>query len=165
MENEVIFEWDGSSVLLDANTKKNLVANSLGVEKRTLKIADSKLINSGLASSLYRSPLESFQKITTLVEKMSGLTRLERLVIRDFKNLSDVISLIEVLKNEGVSLSAAPVLSTFNSKEAIVLVFYQGEEKTFTDLLSRLKELKSSYNYKFVTELIGTDHVMKFVSE
>ena len=96
---------------------------------------------------------------------MSGLTRLERLVIKDFKNLSDVFFLIEVLRNEGVSLSAVPVLSTFNSKEAIVLVFYQGEEKTFTDLLSRLKELKSSYNYKFETELIGTDHVMKFVSE
>ena len=50
------------------------------------------------------------------------------------------------------------------SSEAQILCFYQGEEKSFTDLLSRVKELKLSQSYKLVNEFNGI-HTLKLVTE
>lgn len=163
--NEWKFEWDGSVVVVDANTKLVLFSNYLLPESRRWRGMDQKSLNSALASSLYRSPLDAFTKLTRKVEKSQRLTRLSRLAITGNRNLGDVLSLMDLLKNEGKELHLELQLDLLNHKEAQLLCFYQGEEKSFIDLLSRVKELKSTHRYSVVNEFNGLLHILKLVSE
>lgn len=56
-------------------------------------------------------------------------------------------------------------LESFQQDQAKLLCFYQGEAKVFSDLLSQLKELKSSNSYVLVSELTGPFPVVKLLTE
>ncbi len=163
--NEWEFEWDGSIVLLDANTKLLLSSRNIDTHHKTWRGLDQKALNSALASSMYKSALKGLSKINKKVEDSSRFNRLSRLVITGHKNLGDVMSLIELLKKEGNKLYLELKLDYFKPNEAHLLCFYQGEEKSFTDLLSGVKELKSSHSYSLVNEFTGVHHVLKLIAE
>jgi hypothetical protein len=163
--NEWQFEWDGSVVLLDANTKKIVSTYTILPETKTFRNLEQKILNSALASSMYRSPLDPLSKITKKIQETPRLNRLSRLGIQGHKHLGDVLSLMELLKKEGSNLNFELQIDLFTQKEAQLLCFYQGEEKSFTDLLSRVKELKSSHSYSLVNEFTGIHHVLKLIAE
>lgn len=163
--NEWTFEWDGSVVLLDANTKRLLASETLSSQTRTWRGLDQKSLNSALASQMYRTPMSAFNTLTKKVADMPQLNRVVRLVILGQKHLGDVLSLMDVLKKEGKSINLELQLDSFSQNQAQLLGFYQGEEKSFTDLLSRLKELKSSHSYTLVNEFTGVHHVLKLIAE
>ena len=163
--NEWQFEWDGSVVLLDVNTKKIVSSYTMLPETKTFRNLEQKALNSALASSMYRSPLDPLSKITKKIQETPRLNRLSRLSIQGHKHLADVLSLIELLKKEGGNLNLELQIDLFTQKEAQLLCFYQGEEKSFTDLLSRVKELKSSHSYSLVNEFTGIHHVLKLIAE
>jgi hypothetical protein len=79
--------------------------------------------------------------------------------------MGDVLALIETLKSRGAAIGLEIKLDKMSSGEAEVICFYQGEEKSFTDLLSKVKELKSSTSYQVVDEFNGSVHVLKLVGE
>lgn len=163
--NEWQFEWDGSVILIDANTKKILSSYTMLPETKTWRGMDQKALNSALASALYRSPLEPLTKITKKVQDTPRLNRLSRLSIQGHRHLGDVLSLMDLLRKDGEKLNFEVQLDSFNQKEAELLCFYQGEEKSFTDLLSRVKELKSSQSYRLVNEFTGVHNVLKLIAE
>ena len=163
--NEWQFEWDGSVVLLDVNTKKIISSYTMLPETKTFRNLDQKTLNSVLASSMYRSPLEALTKVTKKIQETPRLNRLARLGIQGHKHLGDVLSLIDLLGKEGGNLNLVLQIDFFTQKEAQLLCFYQGEEKSFTDLLSRVKELKSSHSYSLVNEFTGIHHVLKLIAE
>ena len=163
--NEWTFEWDGSVILLDANTKRLIASETIPSHTRTWRGLDQKALNSGLASQMYRAPMSAFNTMTKKVADMPQLNRVVRLVIQGQKHLGDVLSLMDALKKEGKSINLELQLDSFSQKEAQLLGFYQGEEKSFTDLLSRLKELKSSNSYTLVNEFTGVHHVLKLIAE
>lgn len=159
------FVWDGSVLVLDSNTKKIISSTTMNPEKKVWRGLDQKSLNSKLASSLYRSPLEAFTTTVKKVQDLPRLNRLNRLIITGHQKLDDVLLLIDQLKKTGTKINFEVQLDTFSQKEAQVLCFYQGEEKSFTDLLSQVKELKSSHSYKVVNEFTGVHHVLKLVAE
>jgi hypothetical protein len=163
--NEWKFEWDGSVILLDSNTKKIISSYTMYTETKTWRGLEQKALNSALASSMYRSPMDPFTKITKKIQDSPRLSRLSRLVITGHRRLGDVVSLIDQLKKSGQKLHFDVQLDLFTQKEAELLCFYQGEEKSFTDLLSDLKELKSSHSYRIVNEFTGVHHVLKLIAE
>lgn len=163
--NEWKFEWDGSVVLLDANTKKILASHTLLPESKMWRGLDQKTLNSNLASALYRTPLDAFSKVTKKVQDTHRLNRLNRLIVRGYANMGDIVSLMESIKKLGQSLHLEMQLDVFTQKEAQILCFYVGEEKSFTDLLSGVKELKLSHSYKVVDEFSGVHHVLKLIVE
>jgi hypothetical protein len=163
--NEWQFEWDGSTILLDANTKDVLASYDMLREIKTWRGLDQKGLNSALASALYRSALDPLDRSIRKIQESQRLNRVSRLVIHGQQNLDDVISLIELLRKEGGPLFLNPRLDNFSQKEAQLLCFYRGEEKSFIDLLSRLKELKSSQSYRIVNEFTGIHHVLKLIAQ
>ncbi|WPU64581.1 hypothetical protein [Peredibacter starrii] len=163
--NEWTFEWDGSAVLLDANTKRLLASETLSLQTRTWRGMDQKALNSALASQMYRTPMSAFSTFTKKVGDLPQLNRISRLIIQGQNNLGDVLQLMEMLKKEGKGINLELQLDRFSQNEAQLLGFYQGEEKSFTDLLSRLKELKSSHSYSLVNEFTGIHHVLKLIAE
>jgi hypothetical protein len=114
---------------------------------------------------MYASPLAAFNKAVKKLQESSRLNRLSRLVISGHKHLGDVSDLMKLLKKEGQNLGLELQWDLFTQKEAQLLCFYQGEEKSFTDLLSRIKELKSSHSYNVVNEFTGVRHVLKLIAE
>lgn len=162
---EVKFEWEGRSVLQDVNTKKVMAASTLAPESRTFRDLDQKAINSGLASSMYRTGIPFFMEYRKQLESKKGFNRVSRLVIRGHQRLGDVLELIEVLKARGNSLGLDLHLGSFTKDEAQLICYLRGEEKSFTDLLSSIKELKSSHSYTLVNEFTGVHHVIKLVAE
>ena len=72
---------------------------------------------------------------------------------------------MDMLRKEGSKLNFEVQIDLFDQKETQLLCFYQGEEKSFTDLLSQVKELKSSQSYRLVNEFTGIHHVLKLVAE
>ena len=161
--NESTFEWDGKLVVLDVNTKRTLVNYNLSPEKKDWRNLDQKALNSALASRMYRTPLPFFKELDASLKKQN-LNRVSRLVIKGQKNISDVLALVELMKSRGASLGLEVKLDKIRPQEAELLCFYQGEEKSFTDLLSNLKELKSSTSYQLVNEFNGVQHVLKLVN-
>ena len=163
--NEWEFEWDGSVILLDVNTKKNLFSYTMKTERKVWRGLDQKTLNSALVTSMYRSPLDALSKVVRKVQDTPRLNHLGRLIVQGHRNMGDVLLLIDLLKKEGtkIGLELAPDLFTRN--EAQLLCFYQGEEKSFTDLLSQVKELKSSQSYRLVNEFTGIHNVLKLIAE
>lgn len=162
--NESVFEWDGKLLVLDVHTKRSVASYNLPPEKKDWRSLDQKALNSALASRLYRSPLPFFKQIEASL-KGAQLNQVNRLVIRGHKNISDVLALMELMKARGSSLGMDVKLDKIRPNEAELLCFYQGEEKSFSDLLSKLKELKSSTGYQLVNEFTGVQHVLKLVHE
>jgi hypothetical protein len=163
--NEWEFEWDGSVVLIDANTKKIISSYTMSPETKSWRGLDQKALNSAIASSLYRSPIDPLTRVVKKVQETPRLSRLSRLSIQGHKHLGDVLILMDLLRKEGSKINFEVQLDVFNQKEAQLLCFYQGEEKSFTDLLSQVKELKSSHSYRLVNEFTGIHQVLKLVAE
>lgn len=99
------------------------------------------------------------------MEQKSGFNRVSKLVLKGYKHLGDVLQLNELLKTRGTSLGLEIVLQTFSKDESNLLCFYQGEEKSFTHILSGIKEVKLTHGYTLVNEFTGIHHVIKFVTE
>ncbi len=163
--NEWEFAWDGSLILLDMNTKKIIASYHLPLVSKSWRGLEQKDLNSKLASAMYASPLSAFNRAVKKLQESSRLSRLSRLVITGHSHLGDVSDLMELLKKDGQSLGLELQWDLFTQKEAQLLCFYQGEEKSFTDLLSRIKELKSSHSYNVVNEFTGVRHVLKLIAE
>lgn len=163
--NEKNFEWEGRIVFLDVNTKRLLASQELPLEKKTFRVQDQKKINSDLASLLYRTGVSGFTNLGGKLQNRVTLNRVSRLTIKGSRHLLDIQALISELKTRGSSLGLEAQLDFFKANEAEILCFYRGEEKSFTDLLSQLKELKLSQSYKVINEYNGIHHILKLVTE
>jgi hypothetical protein len=162
--NEWSFTWEGSVVLLESNSKRSLATFTIHPETKTWRGLEQKALNSRLASYMYKSALDYMNKSMAQVKESEASPRLTRLIVQGQSSVNDVLSLMELLKKEGSSLSLTTKLDVFGPKEAQLICFYQGEEKSFIDLLSRLKELKSTQSYSLVNEFTGVHHVLKLVA-
>jgi hypothetical protein len=159
------FEWEGRTVLQDVNTKRILSSFSLPPENRTFRQQDLKSINSALASNLYRSPLTAFMQFNRKLEEKLGFNRVSQLVIKGQQHLGDVFALMEMMKTRGSLLGLDVSLDSFSKDQANLVCFYRGEEKSFSDLLSGIKELKSTHRFSLVDEFTGVHYVIKLISE
>ena len=157
--------WSGSAILLDANTKRILASYDLPLETRSLRGLNQKTLNSSIASSLYKSGADALRKVKNDISLVKNYTRPSLLTIRGHRQVHDLISLMDLIRNNSMNLQLEIQLETWGTKEAQVRCFHHGEEKSFMDLLSRLKELKSSHNYKIVNELTDVGHVLKLVAQ
>jgi hypothetical protein len=159
------YSWEGRALLLDGNTKKSLASFTLPREQKEWPNRPQNEINSGLVTRVYKTPLGAFPALIQKVENLLPLNRVIRLTISGHKHLGDVMKLVELLHSRGSSLGLQIEMGEFGSQEAVMKVYYRGEEKSFTDLLSQVKELKSSYNYSLVNEVTGTGIVIRMVKQ
>ena len=163
---EDIFKWEGRTVLQDIQTKRVLANWTIYPESRTLISQTQKAINSALASSISRSPLPMFMELDKRIsERKSDLTRSKKLVLSGYKNSGDVFSYVKLLKDRGNSLGLDISIDAFSKDQTTLRCFHKGEEKSFTDLLSGIKELKSYNNYTLVNDFTGAQLIIKFVAE
>lgn len=160
---ESSFEWEGRVVLQDVQTKRTIVSSEIREEKKSFRNVDQKTLNSQLASYLYRSAHKVFPLVLkdkeAVAPKKSSL-----IIVQGQKNASEVFELMEALKAKGSQLSLEVSLEGLKKDEARLRLYYLGEEKAFSDLLSQLKELKSSYNFEKSSDAATSQYVLKLAS-
>lgn len=157
--------WEGRIHLVDGNTKRAISNMTLPREQKEWLNLTQAEINSKLVTRIYKTGLGAFPGLNEKTEKTSPLNRVIKLTINGYKNMGDVTKLVELLQSRGSSLGLEAEMSGFGSGEALMRVFFRGEEKSFTDLLSQVKELKSSYNYSLVNEVNGSGHLIRMVKQ
>lgn len=150
--DEASFQWEGRAVLVDINTKKTISAEVLWPERKKWSGMDQKTLNSALASMLYRAPMGAFVRFKSILSNTNKIENSATLLVQGHRHLGDVLDLSKALKSRGLNLGLQVHLESFTKGEARLRVFFQGEEKSFTDLLSQLKELKSFRDLKLVIE-------------
>jgi len=158
------FEISGGIVFLEIDHRKNLGAKTIEVQKVSFPLADMKQRNSALASYLFRLTLPFYEGLLGQLTTQQD-TRSQRLVIKGFNYLSDLNALEKLMNERRPNLNLKTNLISFARNEAHLDVTFKGEEKLFTDLLSELKELKSSRRFTLVHEYIDNSHVLKMIAE
>ncbi|HXH32430.1 MAG TPA: hypothetical protein VNJ01_16645 [Bacteriovoracaceae bacterium] len=162
--NDWKFEWDGRLVLMDVKTKRSIGNAVISKETEDWKGLGQKQLNSALASRLYRSAVGQLGSVVRKDRPLPKHDHVNSLTIKGNKTILELFVLMEKLHKEGQNISLRSQLDAFTKKEASLICFYQGEEKMFTDLLSQLKELKSSVRYKLVHQLDGKNHALSFTA-
>lgn len=165
LNNIQSYQWEGRVLLLDGNTKRSLVNVDLPKEMKEWMNLPQAEINTALVTRVYKTPLGAFPGMIQKTETTLPLNRVVRLVITGQRHMGDVTKLVELLQTRGSSLGLQVEMSEFGPKEALMKGYFRGEEKSFTDLLSQVKELKSSYNYSLVNEITDTGHVIRMVKQ
>ena len=158
------FEISGGIVFLDIESRKNLGARTLELQKISLPILDLKKRNSALASYLFRASLPFYTALMSGINSEKDARSL-LLVIKGFTSLSDIQALEKLLAEKNSNLNLKSSLVGFARQQAQLNITFKGEEKLFTDLLSELKELKSSRRFTLVHEFIENTHVLKMIAE
>lgn len=162
---EVDIDWEGKFVLVDGATKKTLFSASIPRMQKTFQQLSLKDLNSAIAGYMYRHSTGFFNTLDSTMKSSKRFSRLTVLTLSGHSHLGDVLAFNGLLRKEGLELALDPQIDLFTLKEARVLAFYAGEEKSFSDLLSRLKELKSSQSYKIISEPAGNGFSLKFIAE
>jgi hypothetical protein len=163
LENER-FEISGGIVFLEIDHRKNLGAKTIEVQKVSFPLVDMKQRNSALASYLFRLTLPFYEGLIDQLTAQQD-TRSQKLVIRGFSYLSDLNGLEKLMNEKRPNLNLKTNLISFDRKEAQLDVTFKGEEKLFIDLLSELKELKSSRRFTLVHEYKDNRHVLKMIAQ
>lgn len=163
-QNELRLEWEGATVVIDTRTKEVIFTANMLPENRAWRGVAPEALKSSLATAIYSSALDALTKAGRKIAATEANVRPGRLIIQGHRQMEDIFSLMELLKKEGSSLKLSVKLETFSRTEAQLLCFYQGEEKSFTDLLSQLKQLKSTQSYKLVIEPSGVHPVLKLIA-
>lgn len=154
------FQWEGSAVLMDINSKLLILSSDLPREERSWIGLAQKELNSQLATRIYQSALPALKVVAGKLPEELSYSKASYLVIRGGKQMGDALKLVEILKNRGQKVGLVVRWEYSQQSEARFHVFYRGEEKSFTDLLSQVKELKSSHSYEISYERAGPDHVL-----
>ncbi len=162
---EIDLEWEGKFVLVDGESKKVLFSASIPRFQKSFRPMSQKELNSIIAGHMYKNSKDFFRGLEGILKQSKRFSRLTSLTLTGYSHLGDVLSFMQKLRQEGDKISIDPQIDLFSQKEAKILAFYKGEEKSFTDLLSRLKELKSSQSYKLIIEPSGSGFSLKFVAE
>lgn len=157
------FQWEGRVNVLDINSKHVLMSFETAKAGATLPQITQSQINSALATRIYKTLLPSLKQVMQKLPDHLPFNRASRLVIKGASNMAEITGLLTKITSRGNLLGLVLEWDQFGTSEARFLCFYRGEEKSFSDLLSQLKELKSSKSYELVHEYDGTQHVINLI--
>lgn len=155
--NKFVFEFDGGMFLQDLQNLQILSSANFDRETQdfTLTKSNSKLGNM-IATFVYKIPMTAFNQVNSKIKNIPPMTSIQRLALYDFKNISSVYELIDLLKNKGIKYSLNARLESVGKSKAEIIVFYDGMQTDLKALLSSIKSAKSGQTY----DVIDSDTVL-----
>jgi hypothetical protein len=163
--DEKVFYWEGRVALFDIKNNNVITTIKVPYQKREFTLTEMNSLNSKLGSLIYRSALGTFIQVKDLFRKNEIADNMARLKVVGHKRLSDAMDLANLLQAKGVNIGLKVKLDGFSKEEANFKCFYQSEEKSFSDLLSQLKELKSSESYNLVNQSKDSRFVLRLLTK
>ncbi len=166
LEDEVYYHWDGRVVLIDKKTNDEVFLSKVSVNKKKKAEIKQDELKSVIASLIYKSTQPSFfQFKSELKQKKLVHESFVRLKINGFQKLPEALELIQILEKKGVALKLRSKLDSFTTNEAYFLLYFQGEEKYFQDVLSSLTALKSFLGYNLVNQSKDAEYALGLISK
>ena len=165
VNGEVEYQISGAYSLHDYSSRSLLEAMGLGPElKRVNQSGDVQGSNSALANFFYRLAIPAFSRLKTWKE-FKPYNQALQLVIEGPKNYFETEEIENELKLLTNGYSPRWELFALTKTTAEFRILYRGEEKSFKELITGLKELKSSYNAQYVWDTSSRDLRLKLVHE
>lgn len=155
------YSWNGRAGFLEVASKRSFALSEIPEVKRKWGIEDQKTMTSSFATDVYRFSLQTFAQAVEAFKKEKHYQQVLRLYVSGHKRLEDIQMLVSELESKSKELGILYKIESFGRNESELLVYLSGEEKSFSDLLSRLKELKLSQSYKIVHESSNGKHEIK----
>jgi hypothetical protein len=146
---EYEFKFKSEIVLIDLMTNKVLFKSDIPKDEKVYRDINYDNLKNAVANYVYRIPLGKFTSMKKAVSKASKVDSVQRVTIENFKNIDEVFSFIELLKNKGIKLRINPVLKSFDDSKADIIVFYQGGGSTLEKFILGLKNFTGSQSYDF----------------
>lgn len=128
-------------VLIDLNSKNIIFSKQFPATSVNYKFQNMHELSSSLASYLYRLPLESFSDIEKNIFKEAPAYSEIELKVMNFKNISEVLSINELLISKGVTLHLNSRLEQYDNLNAFLNIQFIGN---YPDLLKIISGLHDS---------------------
>ncbi|MBL7664961.1 MAG: hypothetical protein JNM93_07485 [Bacteriovoracaceae bacterium] len=146
-EYEYSFEMD--IVLMDLSTNTVLYKDTIEKQTKTYRDISYSDLKNVVANHVYRIPMAKFTDLKKTIGKASKVDSVDRLTVENFSNMEEVFQFMELLKNKGIKIKMNPVLKSFNSDKADVVVFYQGGNTVLNTFITSLKNFSGSNQFDF----------------
>lgn len=163
--SEVEYEISGTYSLHDYASGALLEAMNLGPEiKRVTSTEDHQVINSQLANYFYRMAASGFVRLKSF-QDFRPYNQVQQLVIEGHKNFLEVLAVENEIRLQLGTFSPRLELFALTKSTIEFKVLYRGEEKNFKELITGLKQLKSSYRPQYVWDTSTKELRLKLVHE
>ncbi|GEM_PF-1193701 len=133
------FELMGDLLLLDLATQGILVHEDFSERMGNYSFSNAKEINSGLANAIFQMPLSRFQKLSEAVLQAKGNMKRVVIDVVEYGNLGELMSLMKLLGNKGITKQFSPVIKSFTPSNAKILLEYAGDDVDMTAIIRGLE--------------------------
>lgn len=157
---EYTLVYSGNSYLHDIGTNKFLTSANFQPREEFYYGVELSSLPSKVANSAYRLPFAEFQKVVNSIKGGHPNLVTESLVLTSFKNLDQVLALMEQVENRGLKYSMSSKLKKINKDEFLVEVSFEGDKKDLISLLNSFKSGKNSFFYEVLDS--GSDIKVKY---
>lgn len=162
---EVEYEISGTYSLHDYASGALLEAMNLGPEiKRIASNEDHQAINSQLANYFYRMAASGLVRLKSF-QDFRPYNQVQQLVIEGHKNFLEILAVENEIRLQLGTFSPRLELFALTKSTIEFKVLYRGEEKSFKELITGLKQLKSSYRPQYVWDTSTKELRLKLVHE
>ncbi len=154
--NQYVFAYDGGMFLQDLQNAQMLTSFQFDRQIKSYPLVEESKLSTLVANYVYRMPFGHFSRLNDAIKGIPPMTGIQRVALFDYKNISDVYSLMELLESRGIKYSLKPRLESIGNGRAELVLFYDGRLPEIKTLIQGLKSAKSSLSFDF----IDTDTVL-----
>ena len=120
------------------------------LETRTYNYLNLFEFSSNIASFVYRLPVGQFDNIAPVLKTLPSNVYLQRMVVKNVANISDLQQIQENLTNKLIVLRAKAGLESYTLGTGTIIIKYHGDPNEFKKRMLGLENLKLG-NGRFLT--------------
>lgn len=154
--NQYVFAYDGGMFLQDLQNAQVLSSFQFDRQIKSYPLVEQQNISSLVANYVYRMPFGHFSRLNDTIKGIPPMTGIQRVALFDYRNISDVYGLMDLLTSKGIKYSLKPRLESLGSERAELVLFYDGRLPELKEMIKSLRSAKSSLSFDF----IDTDKVI-----
>ena len=145
--------------------QSNLVIGTYDFEKitKTYRLNNDVSLANLVANHVYQMATPNFAGIQKNIKEITPITSIEKIAVKDFKNVLQLNSLIKMIQEKGVKYSLKAELESINQSEAMMLLYFDGKLDEIKGLITSMQAAKKDINYEVIEE--STRFSIKFNSE
>lgn len=147
---EYVYSFSGGGYLKDLSSGKIIYETKIPEIKKHYTNLAFKELSSTLANIVYRIPFSFFVEVKDKVKVSNNANRIMNLKILNYKNMTEIVSLLDILKSRGLKLSLDAEIASFSREEATALLYYDGQSKDVKKLLENLKQVKNIPQFNLI---------------
>ncbi len=128
----------GGGFLLSNLSNNKVIAHNDFPSSNIVLPYKSKEFESSLATSIYRAFIKDFNLIGNSLKKITHNTNKELISIEGSHNIRDVMNIVELLSEKGITHRFEPVIKTISKGKTTIIVYYVGDISKFSNVINNV---------------------------